>query len=148
MHLITIHREGICGSCGAMVNGVAHGPVRGVTLCQLHMRSFNDGDTIILEPFRAKSLPVIQDLVVDRSAFDPGVTKRWCISVKQVVPLKPMIRQFKKTKRIYHLRPLHALDVSACVAACPNASASLFVSAKVSVLALLPQGSAERKRIG
>lgn len=140
-------REGICGSCGAMVNGIAHGPVGGVTLCQLHMRSFNNGDTVILEPFRAKSLPVIQDLVVDRSAFDRIIAKGGYISVKTGSAPEANDTLIKKTVSDGAFEAAKCIGCSACVAACPNASASLFVAAKVSHLAALPQGHVERQRV-
>jgi succinate dehydrogenase / fumarate reductase iron-sulfur subunit len=140
-------REGICGSCGAMVNGVAHGPVKGVTLCQLHMRSFNDGDTIVIEPFRARSLPVIQDLVVDRRALDRIITKGGFISVKTGSAPEANNTPIRKKDADLAFEASKCIGCAACVAACPNASASLFVSAKVSHLALLPQGHAERKRV-
>ncbi len=140
-------REGICGSCGAMVNGVAHGPVSGVTLCQLHMRSFNDGDTIVIEPFRAKSLPVIQDLVIDRTAFDRIIAKGGYISVKTGSAPEANDTPIEKKKADLAFEAAACIGCSACVAACPNASASLFVSAKVSHLAMLPQGDAQRKRV-
>jgi succinate dehydrogenase / fumarate reductase iron-sulfur subunit len=140
-------REGICGSCGAMVNGVAHGPVSGVTLCQLHMRSFNDGDTIVIEPFRAKSLPVIQDLVIDRTAFDRIIAKGGYISVKTGSAPEANDTPIEKKKADASFDAAACIGCSACVAACPNASASLFVSAKVSHLVLLPQGHAEKKRV-
>ncbi|MBL6722587.1 MAG: succinate dehydrogenase/fumarate reductase iron-sulfur subunit [Candidatus Margulisbacteria bacterium] len=140
-------REGICGSCGAMVNGVAHGPVSAVTLCQLHMRSFSDGDTIVIEPFRAKSLPIIQDLVIDRTAFDRIIAKGGYISVKTGSAPEANDTPIKKTNSDSAFDAAACIGCSACVAACPNASASLFVAAKVSHLALLPQGSTERKRV-
>lgn len=140
-------REGICGSCGAMVNGVAHGPVSGVTLCQLHMRSFNDGDTIVIEPFRAKSLPVIQDLVIDRTAFDRIIAKGGYISVKTGSAPEANDTPIEKKKADASFDAAACIGCSACVAACPNASASLFVAAKVSHLVLLPQGHAEKKRV-
>ena len=140
-------REGICGSCGAMVNGVAHGPVSEVTLCQLHMRSFNDGDTIIIEPFRADSLPVIQDLVIDRTAFDRIIAKGGYISVKTGSAPEANDTPIDKKKADLAFDAAQCIGCGACVASCPNASASLFVSAKVSHLSLLPQGSAEKKRV-
>ena len=140
-------REGICGSCGAMVNGEAHGPVKGVTLCQLHMRSFSDGDTIVLEPFRAKAMPVLQDLVVDRTAFDRIIAKGGYISVKTGSAQDANATPIKKKDADTSFDAAQCIGCSACVAACPNASASLFVSAKVSHLALLPQGHAELQRV-
>ena len=140
-------REGICGSCGAMVNGVAHGPVSAVTLCQLHMRSFSDGDTIVIEPFRAKALPIIQDLVIDRTAFDRIIAKGGYISVKTGSAPEANDTPIKKSNADMAFDASVCIGCSACVAACPNASASLFVSAKVSHLALLPQGHSEKKRV-
>jgi succinate dehydrogenase / fumarate reductase iron-sulfur subunit len=130
-----------------MVNGVAHGPVSAVTLCQLHMRSFSDGDTIVIEPFRAKSLPIIQDLVIDRTAFDRIIAKGGYISVKTGSAPEANDTPINKTNSDSAFDAAACIGCSACVAACPNASASLFVAAKVSHLALLPQGSTERKRV-
>jgi succinate dehydrogenase / fumarate reductase iron-sulfur subunit len=139
-------REGICGSCGAMVNGKAHGPLKEVTLCQLHMRSFKDGDTLVIEPFRARALPVQQDLIVNRSAFDRVITSGGYISVKtgsaQDANALPIIKE--DADKAFDAAT--CIGCSACVAACPNASAMLFVSAKVSHLALLPQGRVEAKK--
>ena len=139
-------REGICGMCGAVVNGQAHGPESATTLCQLHMRQFDDGDTIVVEPFRAKAFPVIKDLVVDRSAFDRIITAGGYISVRTgaapdahaiAVPKEVADRAFDAAA---------CIGCGACVAACPNASAMLFVSAKVNHLGLLPQGKAQQDR--
>ena len=140
-------REGICGSCGAMVDGVAHGPVSKVTLCQLHMRSFNDGDTVVIEPFRGSAIPVIQDLVVDRSAFDRIIAKGGYISVKTGSGVDANATPIKKRNADLAFDAAQCIGCAACVASCPNASASLFVSAKVSHLALLPQGHPERSRV-
>jgi succinate dehydrogenase / fumarate reductase iron-sulfur subunit len=140
-------REGICGSCGAMVNGVAHGPVSEVTLCQLHMRSFNDGDTIILEPFRGSAIPVVQDLIINREAFDRIIAKGGYISVKTGSAQDANSTPIEKKNADLAFDAAQCIGCAACVASCPNASASLFVSAKVSHLALLPQGSAQRKRV-
>jgi succinate dehydrogenase / fumarate reductase iron-sulfur subunit len=136
-------REGICGSCGAMVNGVAHGPERGTTLCQLHMRHFKDGDTLVIEPFRARAFKVIRDLVVDRSAFDKIVQAGGYISANtggapdgNAIPIPP-------EKAELAMDAAACIGCGACVAACPNASAMLFVGAKISHLALLPQGKPE-----
>ncbi|RMG26191.1 MAG: succinate dehydrogenase/fumarate reductase iron-sulfur subunit [Bacteroidetes bacterium] len=137
-------REGICGMCSMYINGRAHGPLRGVTTCQLHMRSFKDGDTIYIEPWRAKAFPVIKDLVVDRTAFDRIQQAGGFISVN--TGGAPDANTFP----IPHEVANEAFDAAtcigcgACVAACKNASAMLFVSAKVSQLALLPQGKVER----
>jgi succinate dehydrogenase / fumarate reductase iron-sulfur subunit len=139
-------REGICGMCGAMVNGVAHGPVAGVTLCQLHMRNFKDGDAIYIEPWRARAFPVIKDLVVDRSAFDRIIQAGGFISIS--AGSAPDANSIPIPKQIVE-RAMDAaacIGCGACVAACPNASASLFVGAKISHLGLLPQGQPERDR--
>ena len=138
-------REGICGSCGMVINGVAHGPMRATTTCQLHMRHFSDGDTIVIEPFRAKAFPVIKDLTVDRSAFDRIIQAGGYVSVN--TGQAPDANQIPIPKAV----AAEAFDAAACigcgacVAACPNASAMLFTSAKVAHLALLPQGQIERK---
>ena len=138
-------REGICGTCSLMVNGIAHGPRRATTACQLHMRHFKDGDTITIEPWHAKAFPVIKDLVVDRSAFDRIVQAGGFISVNTGgVPEANTIPVPKRTAD----RAMDAaacIGCGACVASCKNASAMLFVAAKVSHLALLPQGQAEKK---
>ena len=137
-------REGICGTCSLYINGRAHGPLRGVTACQLHMRSFKNGDTIVIEPWRAKSFPVIKDLVVDRSSFERIMQVCGFVSVKtggtpdgNAIPIaKPIADEAFDAAA--------CIGCGACVAACKNSSAMLFVSAKVSQLALLPQGQAER----
>jgi succinate dehydrogenase / fumarate reductase iron-sulfur subunit len=139
-------REGICGSCGVMINGVAHGPMKGTATCQLHMRSFSDGDTIHVEPWRAKAFPVIRDLVVDRGAFDRIIASGGFISANtggardanEILIPKEMVDQ--------SMDAAACIGCGACVAACPNASASLFTAAKVSHLGLLPQGQPERSR--
>jgi len=138
-------REGICGSCGLYINGRAHGPLRGVAACQLHMRSFKDGDTIVIEPWRAKAFPPIKDLVVDRTALDRIMQSGGFVSVKtggapdaNAIPIPKVIAD-------QAFEAAACIGCGACVAACKNASAMLFVSAKVSQLALLPQGHAERK---
>lgn len=139
-------REGICGMCSLYINGEPHGPDRGVTTCQLHMRSFKDGDTIYIEPFRAKGFPVIKDLVVDRSAFDRIIAAGGFISVNtsgntqdaNAIPIK-------KECADKAMDAATCIGCGACVAACKNASAILFVSAKVSQFALLPQGRVEAK---
>ena len=139
-------REGICGTCGAVVNGEAHGPIEKNTLCQLHMRSFKDGDEIVLEPFRAKALPILKDLVVDRSAFDRVIQAGGYISVRTGSVQDANSIPIEKMNADLAFDAAQCIGCSACVAACPNASAMLFVSAKVSHLALLPQGQPERKR--
>ncbi len=138
-------REGICGMCSMFINGEAHGPGRGVTTCQLHMRSFKDGDTIYIEPWRAKAFPVIKDLVVDRSAFDRVIQAGGYVSVNtsgntidaNAIPIP-------KPDADEAFNAATCIGCGACVATCKNASAMLFVSAKVSQLALLPQGQPER----
>ncbi|GMU50893.1 MAG: succinate dehydrogenase [Candidatus Xenobia bacterium] len=139
-------REGICGTCGLVIDGVAHGPRRGCTTCELRMRHYKSGDSITIEPFRAAGFPIVKDLVVDRSAFDRIIQAGGYVAANagsapdgNAIPVGKEIAE-------------QAMDVAACigcgacVAACPNASASLFTSAKVSQMALLPQGHAERKR--
>ncbi|RME81089.1 MAG: succinate dehydrogenase/fumarate reductase iron-sulfur subunit [Planctomycetota bacterium] len=137
-------REGICGSCGMVINGRPHGPETGAATCQLHMRSFRDGDTIVLEPFRAKAFPVLKDLIVDRSAFDRILQAGGYVSVN--TGGVPDANTIPIPKRIADeaFEAATCIGCGACVAACKNASAMLFVSAKVSHLALLPQGHPER----
>jgi len=137
-------REGICGTCGFLINGLPHGPMRGSTVCQLHMRSFRDGDTLVLEPWRARAFPIVKDLVVDRSAFDRIIQAGGYTSVNvggardanAILVGKPVAEQAMDSAA--------CIGCGACVAACKNASAALFTSAKVSHLALLPQGQVER----
>lgn len=137
-------REGICGTCSMYINGRAHGPLKGVTTCQLHMRSFKDGETIVIEPWRAASFPVLKDLVVDRTAFDRIQQAGGFISVN--TGSVPDANAIPVPKEIADEAFLSAacIGCGACVAACKNSSAMLFVSAKVSQLALLPQGKVER----
>ena len=138
-------REGICGSCGFFIDGIAHGPQRGTTVCQLHLRSFRDGDTLTLEPWRAQAFPVVKDLVVDRSALDRIMQAGGYTSVNvggapdanSILIPKPTIEQAMDAAQ--------CIQCGACVAACKNASAALFTSAKISHLALLPQGQIERR---
>jgi len=137
-------REGICGMCGAVVNGQAHGPMRKTTLCQLHMRSFSNGDTIIIEPYRAKGFPVLKDLAVDRSAFDRVIQAGGFISVKTGSAPDAHTLLIPKEVADKAMDAAECIGCGACVAACPNASAMLFVSAKMSHLNLLPQGQPER----
>ena len=139
-------REGICGSCGAMVNGKAHGPLDKVTLCQLHMRHFKDGETLVIEPFRAKSFPVLKDLIVDRSSFDRIITSGGFISVNTGNACDANSIPIPKIDADNSFNAATCIGCGACVAACPNASASLFTSAKVSQFALLPQGRVEAKK--
>jgi succinate dehydrogenase / fumarate reductase iron-sulfur subunit len=136
-------REGICGTCGAMVNGIPHGHGQGMTICQLHMRAFNDGDTIVVEPFRARAFKVIKDLIVDRSALDKIIQAGGYISVNTGgTPDANAIPIAQETVE-EAMDAAACIGCGACVATCPNASAMLFVSAKVSQLALLPQGRPE-----
>jgi succinate dehydrogenase / fumarate reductase iron-sulfur subunit len=137
-------REGICGSCGLMVNGVAHGPGRGVTACQVHMRSFKDGDTLTIEPWRAKPFPVIKDLVVDRSPMDRIIQAGGYVSVSTGEAPDANSIPVAKENADLAFDAAACIQCGACVAACPNASAMLFTAAKVSHLALLPQGQVER----
>ncbi|MBL7999791.1 MAG: succinate dehydrogenase/fumarate reductase iron-sulfur subunit [Candidatus Kapabacteria bacterium] len=137
-------REGICGSCGMMINGMAHGPEALTTTCQLHMRKFNDGDTITIEPWRAKAFPVVKDLVVDRSAFDRIIGAGGFISVHTGGVPDANAIPIPKTDADVAFAAATCIGCGACVAACPNASAMLFTSAKVTHLGLLPQGQAER----
>lgn len=137
-------REGICGTCGMIINGVAHGPEAAITTCQLHMRHFNDGDTIVIEPWRAKAFPVIKDLIVDRSAFDRIIQAGGFISVSTGSAPDANAIPIAKEKSDTAMDAATCIGCGACVAACPNASAMLFTASKVSHLALLPQGQAER----
>jgi len=139
-------REGICGSCGMMINGVAHGPMKGTATCQLHMRSFKDGDTIVIEPWRARAFPVIKDLVVDRGAFDRIIQAGGYISVATGGAQDGNAIAVPKLDSDSAMDAAACIGCGACVAACPNASASLFTSAKISHLGLLPQGQPERYR--
>lgn len=139
-------REGICGSCSMVINGNPHGPERGTTTCQLHMRKFNDGDTIVVEPFRAKAFPVIKDLTVNRSALDQIISAGGYISVNtgnapdgNAIPVAKVI-----SDRAFNAAA--CIGCGACVAACANSSAMLFTAAKVSHLNLLPQGHPEREQ--
>ena len=136
-------REGICGQCGSVINGRPHGPEQGTTLCQLHMRSFNSGDTLVIEPFRARAFKVVKDLAVDRSPLDKIIQAGGYISVNtggmpdaNAIPIPAEIAEEA-------MDAAACIGCGACVAACPNASAMLFMSAKVSQLALLPQGRPE-----
>lgn len=137
-------REGICGSCSMMINGQAHGPDNATTTCQLHMRRFNDGDTIVVEPWRATAFPVLRDLVVDRTAFDRIIQSGGYVSVNtgnapdgNAIPIASKVQEVA-------MDAAACIGCGACVAACKNASAMLFTSAKVSQLSVLPQGNAER----
>ncbi|KAE8763492.1 succinate dehydrogenase/fumarate reductase iron-sulfur subunit [Georgenia thermotolerans] len=136
-------REGICGMCGIVINGVAHGPER-TTTCQLHMRSFKDGDTITLEPWRSSAFPVIKDLVVDRSSFDRIIDAGGYISVNTGAAPDAHAVPVPKPDADRAFEAAACIGCGACVAACPNASAMLFTAAKVTHLGLLPQGQPER----
>jgi len=138
-------REGICGMCGCMVNGVAHGPERETTLCQLHMRHFKDGDELYLEPWRAKAFPVIKDLVVDRTAFDRIIAAGGFVSVATGSAPDGNAILIPRDNAERAMDAAACIGCGACVAMCPNASASLFMSAKIAHLALLPQGQPERE---
>jgi succinate dehydrogenase / fumarate reductase iron-sulfur subunit len=139
-------REGICGSCGLVINGIAHGEAKLTAVCQLHLRMFQDGDTITVEPWRAKAFPVIKDLVVDRSAFDRIIAAGGYISVNTGAAPDANSLPIPKTNSDRAFDYAACIGCGACVAACPNASASLFTAAKISHLALLPQGHPERKQ--
>ncbi|MBQ9254426.1 MAG: succinate dehydrogenase/fumarate reductase iron-sulfur subunit [Bacteroidales bacterium] len=139
-------REGICGMCGLYINGRPHGPDDGVTTCQLHMRKFHDGETITIEPWRAKAFPVIKDLVVDRSAFDKIIQEGGYISATTGGVPDANAIPIPKPKADEAMDAASCIGCGACVAACKNASAMLFVGAKVSQFALLPQGQPEAKR--
>ena len=137
-------REGICGMCGFMINGVAHGPRRGTTVCQLHMRKFKDGDILYFEPWRARSFPVIKDLAVDRSAFDRVIAAGGYVSVSAGSAPDGNAILVPKQNADLAMDAAACIGCGACVAACPNASASLFTGAKITHLGMLPQGQPER----
>jgi succinate dehydrogenase / fumarate reductase iron-sulfur subunit len=139
-------REGICGTCGAMVNGIPHGNGKGMTICQLHMRAFNDGDTIVVEPFRARAFKVIKDLIVNRGALDKIIQAGGYISVDTGGTPDANATPIAQETVEEAMDAAACVGCGACVATCPNASAMLFVSAKVSQLALLPQGRPEATR--
>jgi len=139
-------REGICGMCGAIINGIAHGPEKETTLCQLHMRHFKSGDTLVIEPFRSRAFPIRKDLVVDRSTMDKIIQSCGYVSVNtggapdgNAIPVSSQIAELA-------MDAASCIGCGACIAACPNRSAMLFTSAKISQLCLLPQGHAERKQ--
>lgn len=136
-------REGICGACGVMINGMAHGPVHGVTCCQLHMRSFNDGDHIFIEPWRAAAFPIIKDLIVDRSAFDRVIQAGGFVGVNTGGAPDGNTLPIPQRDQEAAMDAAACIGCGACVAACKNASAMLFVGAKVTHLAMLPQGQPE-----
>jgi succinate dehydrogenase / fumarate reductase iron-sulfur subunit len=137
-------REGICGMCGFVINGVAHGPRRGTTVCQLHMRKFKDGDVLHLEPWRARAFPVVKDLIVDRGAFDRVIAAGGFISVPAGSAPDGNAILVPKQNADLAMDAAACIGCGACVAACPNASASLFTAAKITHLGALPQGQPER----
>ncbi|MCB0713318.1 MAG: succinate dehydrogenase/fumarate reductase iron-sulfur subunit [Ignavibacteriae bacterium] len=138
-------REGICGSCNMVINGVPHGPLKGTATCQLHMRHYKDGDTVVVEPWRAEAFPVIRDLVVDRAAFDRIIAAGGYVSVDTGSAPDANAIPIEKNKAEMAFDYATCIGCGACVAACPNASASLFTASKIAHLSLLPQGNAERK---
>jgi succinate dehydrogenase / fumarate reductase iron-sulfur subunit len=137
-------REGICGSCGMMINGQAHGPQRGTATCQLHMRKFSDGDEIHIEPWRAAAFPVLRDLIVDRTAFDEIVAAGGYITAPTGAASDANLTLVPKEVADAAMDAAACIGCGACVAACPNSAAQLFTSAKVNHLSLLPQGQPER----
>ncbi len=138
-------REGICGMCGSVINGIAHGPEKETTLCQLHMRNFKSGDTLVIEPFRSRAFPIRKDLIVDRSAFDRIIQSGGYVSVNTGgTPDGNSIPISAETAELA-MDAAACIGCGACVAACPNGAAMLFASAKISQLCLLPQGQVERK---
>jgi len=137
-------REGICGSCGVMINGIAHGPLGGTATCQLHMRHFRNGDVIRVEPWRARAFPVIKDLIVDRSAMDRIIQAGGFISVNTGSAVEANTLPIPKPVQEHAMDAAECIQCGACVAQCPNGAAQLFTSAKVSHLGLLPQGQPER----
>ncbi len=139
-------REGICGSCGFMVNGIAHGPLPKTTICQLHMRHFKDGDELYLEPWRAKAFPVLKDLVVNRGAFDRLIASGGYVSIRTGSAPDGNSIPIDKENSDRAMDAAQCIGCGACVAACPNASAALFTSAKIYHLAMIPQGQPEREK--
>lgn len=139
-------REGICGSCSLMINGNAHGPEAMTTTCQLHMRKFKDGDSIVIEPFRARPMPVLKDLMVDRSAFDQIMAAGGFVDINTGSSADANSILIGKENAELSMDAAQCIGCAACVASCPNASAMLFVSAKVSQFALLPQGEVEKEK--
>ena len=137
-------REGICGTCSLMINGIPHGPRRGTATCQLHMRTFSDGDHIWIEPFRARAFPIVRDLIVDRSAFDRIIQAGGFIGVSTGSAPDANAIPIPKAAADRAMDAAACIGCGACVAACPNASAMLFTAAKISHLGLLPQGQPER----
>ena len=139
-------REGICGSCGFLINGRAHGPMRGVTVCQLHLRHFHDGERIVIEPWRARAFPVLKDLVVERAAFDRIIQAGGFVSVNTGSAPEANSLPVQRAASDQAMDAAACIGCGACVASCKNASAMLFAGAKVSQLALLPQGGPERRQ--
>ena len=139
-------REGICGTCSLVIGGIAHGPKQAIASCQLHMREFNDNDVVTVEPFRARPFPVIKDLVIDRSAFDRIIAAGGYVSFNAGSAPESNLIPIPKPIAEKAMDSASCIGCGACVASCPNASASLFVSAKISQLALLPQGHPERSQ--
>ena len=139
-------REGICGTCNMVINGKPHGPLKGTTVCQLHMREFKDGDVIVIEPWRAKAFPVIKDLVVDRSSFDRIIQAGGYISVNTGQAQDANAIPIEKDTAAMAMDAATCIGCGACVAACPNASAMLFTAAKVAHLGTMPQGEVEHTR--
>lgn len=139
-------REGICGTCNLVINGRPHGPMQGTTTCQLHMRHFNDGDTIVVEPFRSTAFPVVKDLVVDRSSFDRIIQSGGYVSVNTGQAVDGNAIPIEKETASKSFEAAACIGCGACVAACPNGSAMLFTSAKISHLGLLPQGEVEHEK--
>jgi len=137
-------REGICGSCGLMINGQAHGPQRGTATCQLHMRKFSDGDEIVIEPWRAAGFPIIKDLAVNRAAFDRIIEAGGYISVNTGAAPEANLTPVPKDTADAAMDAAACIGCGACVAACPNSAANLFTAAKMQALNLLPQGQPER----
>lgn len=139
-------REGICGSCSMVINGMPHGPHRGTAVCQLHMRHFKDGDSVVVEPWRATAFPIVQDLVVDRGAFDRIIAAGGYVSVNTGNAPDANTLPVEKAKSDEAFDFAACIGCGACVAACPNASAALFTGAKIAHLSLYPQGEPERAR--
>jgi succinate dehydrogenase / fumarate reductase, iron-sulfur subunit len=137
-------REGICGSCGMMINGVAHGPMGGTATCQLHMRHFNDGDEVVVEPWRSRAFPIIKDLIVDRSPLDKIIQAGGYISINTGSAPEANMTPVPKPVQELAMDAAECIQCGACVAQCPNGAAQLFTAAKVSHLGLLPQGQPER----
>ncbi|MEW6320760.1 MAG: succinate dehydrogenase/fumarate reductase iron-sulfur subunit [Acidobacteriota bacterium] len=137
-------REGICGSCGCVINGIPHGPDAGATTCQLHMRRFRDGDTIVIEPFRARAFPIVKDLVVDRSALDRIIAAGGYVSVNAGSAPEANVVPVPRAEAESAMDAAQCIQCGACVAACKNAAAHLFTAAKIAHLGRLPQGQPER----